>query len=101
MSIDDNTAIAVSDPFARHLMAQYLERRQQDFKAISAALKESNFAAIEAIGHKLGGSGSAYGLDEVTRLGRELETAAQAEDSTAIAARIAELQSFVQHLKLA
>lgn len=101
MSADENTAIAVSDPFARHLMAQYLERREQDFEVIGTALTESNFAAIEAIGHKLGGSGSAYGLDEVTRLGRELERAAQAEDSKAVAARIAELQSYVHQLKLA
>ncbi|MDX2412272.1 MAG: Hpt domain-containing protein [Woeseiaceae bacterium] len=101
MTRDSDTAIAVSDPFARHLMAQYLERREQDFKAIGTALAESDFAAIEAIGHKLRGSGSAYGLDEVTRLGWELEKAAQAEDSVVIADRMSELQSYVHHLKLA
>lgn len=101
MTSDDDTAIEVSDPFARHLMAQYLERREQDFRAIATALTESDFAAIEAIGHKLGGSGSAYGLDEVTRLGRELEKAAQAEDSIAVEAHIAELQFYIHHLKLA
>jgi len=101
MTSEADTAIAVSDPFARHLMVQYLERREQDFKAIGTALAESNFAAIEAVGHKLRGSGSAYGLDEVTRLGRELERAAQAEDSAVIANRMAELQSYVHHLKLA
>ena len=98
--LDEETAIAVTDPFARRLMAQYLERRGRDFEALSSALADSDFETIELIGHKLFGSGSAYGLHEVTRLGGEFESAAQAQDSPRIVALIGEFESYVQQLKL-
>lgn len=99
-SFDEDTAIAVADPFARRLMAQYLSRRGRDFESLNAALAGSDYAAIELIGHKLFGSGSAYGLHEVTRLGGELESAAQAQESAKIAALIGDLERYVQQLKL-
>ncbi len=97
---DEDTAIAVADPFARRLMAQYLSRRGRDFEALTAALADSEFDTIRLIGHKLFGSGSAYGLHEVTRLGGELESAAQAQNSATIAALIGDLKRYVQRLKL-
>jgi HPt (histidine-containing phosphotransfer) domain-containing protein len=100
MKINEDRAIAVTDPFARRLMVQYLERRGRDSELLSAALADSDFDTIESIGHKLFGSGSAYGLDEVTRLGGELERAAQASDATSIAALISAFEAYVQQLKL-
>jgi len=97
---DNDTAIEIKDPFARRLMAQYLERREQDFNTLGTALANSDFAAIEQIGHRLSGSGSAYGLDEVTRLGAALERAASDKDASAAADSIEKLESFVHHLKL-
>ena len=100
MITEEDTAIAVADPFARRLMVQYLDRRGRDFETLRAAVIDSDFATIELIGHKLFGSGSAYGLHEVTRLGEELESAAQAQNPTTIVAVIEELESYVQQLKL-
>jgi len=99
-AVDDDKAIAVADPFARRLMAQYLSRRAQDFETLGSALDESDFDTIELIGHKLYGSGSAYGLHEVTRLGGELEAAAQNQHSATIAALIDEFECYIQQLKL-
>ena len=101
MITEEDTAIAVADPFARRLMVQYLDRRRRDFEMLSAAVADSDFDTIELIGHKLFGSGSAYGLHEVTRLGEELENAAQAQNPAKIAALIEELETYVQQLKLA
>lgn len=100
MITDGETPIEVADPFARRLMAQYLDRRGRDFELLSAALADSDFGKIELIGHKLFGSGSAYGLHEVTRLGGELENAAQAENSARIVALIKEFETYVHQLKL-
>ena len=102
MVADDETAIAitVADPFARHLMAQYLDRRAQDIKLISAALAESDYDAIILIGHKLFGSGSAYGINEVTRLGGQMEGAGEAQDSAKIATLLGELEAYLKQLKL-
>jgi len=95
------TAIPVADPFARRLMAQYLERREQELKALGSSLAEADFDAIALTAHKLYGSGAAYGLDEVTRLGGELETAARSGESGDVAMLLDELSCYLQHLKLA
>lgn len=100
MAANNDKAIAVADPFARHLMAQYVRRRERDPEILSAALGGSDFEAIKLIGHKLFGSGAAYGLHEVTRLGGELERAAEAQDAEKIRVLIAELERYVQQLKL-
>ena len=100
MVTEVDTAIAVADPFARRLMVQYLDRRRRDFEMLSAAVADSDFDTIELIGHKLFGSGSAYGLHEVSRLGEELENAAQGRNPAKIAALIEELENYMQQLKL-
>jgi len=94
------TAIPIADPFARRLMGRYLERREQDLKSLSSSLAEADFDAIALTAHKLYGSGAAYGLDEVTRLGGELEKAARSGESGDIAVLLDELGRYLQHLKL-
>lgn len=97
---DEDSAIPVADPFARRLMSQYLERREQDLKTLSSSLAEADFEAIALTAHKLYGSGSAYGLDEVTRLGGELEKAAQLRKPDQIAPLLEDLRRYLRRLKL-
>jgi len=98
---DEDSPITVADPFARHLITQYIERREKELKMLNSALAKGDFPAISQTAHKLFGSGAAYGLDEITRLGGELEEAAESRDSTEVAALINELENFVLHLNLA
>lgn len=100
MKGDEDNAIAVSDPFARRLMSQYIERRERELKALRASLAEKDFQGIILTAHKLYGSGAAYGLDEITRLGGELEKAAELRELDKVTDLIRELESFVLHLKL-
>lgn len=97
---NEDTPIAVADPFARHLMTQYIERREKELKVLNDSLAKEEFSAIAQTAHKLYGSGAAYGLDEITRLGGELEEAAKLRDSAKVATLINELGDFVRHLNL-
>lgn len=96
-----NTAISVADPFVRHLIAQYLKRRDEELSVLNSLLAEDDFEAIVLIAHKLYGSGSAYGLDEISRLGAKLERAAGVRESSEVAGLIAELERYLRQLKLA
>ena len=98
---EEDTPIAVADPFARRLMTQYIERREVELKALNTSLAKEDFSAIGQTAHKLYGSGAAYGLDEITRLGGELEEAAESRDSAQVATLISELENFVRHLNVA
>lgn len=81
-------------------MSRYLKRRQQDLQTLERALGESDFAALSLAGHNLSGSGSAYGLDEVSRLGRCIEKAADRQDGPAVRRHLDELAEFVRLIRL-
>jgi len=93
--------IDIEDPFARRLLNQYLERRRADLARLRDALAKSDFASIELTGHNLSGSGAAYGLDTVSELGAELETAAHAADTDAVRSVLDQLEKFVASVTVA
>jgi len=93
--------IEIADPFARRLLGQYLERRKADLAELRAQLADANYTSIELTGHNLSGSGAAYGLDEVSRLGADLESAARSADSDRIRQIVDQLEDFIASVTLA
>ena len=87
--------IEIADPFARRLLSQYLERRRADLAQLRAELADANYTSIELTGHNLSGSGAAYGLDPVSRLGADLESAARSADPDQIRRIIDQLEDFI------
>ncbi len=100
MGSDTDRSIDIADPFARQLMARYLGRRENDLVSLRAALGNGDYDEIEVTGHKLFGSGSAYGLDEISSLGRSIERAAAARDAGGLDLLIADLERFLQNLRV-
>lgn len=90
----------IADPFARQLVGRYLEKRSGDLSKLEDALGKDDFETIRTTGHNLYGSGSAYGLDEVSRIGKELESRAEDRDGHAIARLLAELADFLDRVEL-
>jgi len=95
MNAPSRSAIEISDPFARRLLAKYLERRQSDLTRLRKDLAEDNYAAIELNGHNLSGSGAAYGLEEVSILGAKLEEAAKARQAGRVTELVDALEDFL------
>mgnify|MGYP001549315816 FL=1 len=81
-------------------MARYLKRREKDLELLDQALADSNFEAIERTGHNLSGSGSAYGLDAVSRIGRSIEEAAKRADAAQTRRLLDDLAEFVRNVTL-
>lgn len=100
MGNDSDKPIDISDPFARQLMARYLDRRDSDVGKLRDALRETEFETIRITGHNLFGSGSAYGLDEISRLGERIEKAAELEDTGGLERLIADLETYLRDLKI-
>ena len=98
MGSKSDKEIDIADPFARQLMARYLKRREIDVKKLKAALRGTDFEAIRMTGHNLFGSGGAYGLDEISDLGRSIEAAAEECDARRVEALIGDLERFLENL---
>lgn len=81
-------------------MARYLERRVTDIERLQSALDSSDFETIRITGHNLFGSGAAYGLTEISSLGRCIEEAAENADADRIRALIGDFERFLKDLEL-
>jgi len=92
--------IEIADPFARKLVGQYLENREGDIDKLRGAVHHEDFETIRTTGHNLFGSGSAYGLDEVSRIGARLEKAADEQDAAGISRLVDELADYLRDLEL-
>jgi len=92
--------IEISDPFARRLIGKYLRHRQDDIGKLQSALADADFETIRITGHNLYGSGSAYGLDDISWLGASIEKAADEKDAQGIERLINELKAFLGKLRV-
>lgn len=84
----------------RELIPGYIDNRYLDVQQISICLELKDFESIGLIGHRMKGSGSGYGLDTISRLGKELANAADYEQSTIIADVVKELTSYLAHIRI-
>lgn len=100
MSDKRNKPIEVADPLARQLVARYIGRRENDLALLDQALANSDFDTIRRSGHNLSGSGAAYGMHEVSRLGRCIEDAASSADVELTRRLLDELAVFVRTVKI-
>ncbi len=55
------------------IMPRYLEIRHKELVELETAVQEKDFDQIRMLGHKLKGTGAAYGFDELSRLGNIIE----------------------------
>jgi CheY-like chemotaxis protein len=90
---------AIPESLRRRIPA-YIASCEEEVAGIELALASGELASIQEVGHKLKGTGSAYGFPLITRLGRDLEDAAKAGDRIEIAERLAELGSYLEAIKV-
>lgn len=100
MTVENIVPIEIADPFARKLVGQYLEKREGDIGKLRGALESEDFETIRVTGHNLYGSGSAYGLDEVSRIGANLEQAAEQQDGAGVTRLIDDLAIFLRTVEV-
>jgi HPt (histidine-containing phosphotransfer) domain-containing protein len=66
------------------LAKRFLNRQRRAVKGLWVAMQQSDFDRIRRAGHDLKGSGGAYGLEGLSRIGSELEAAAGARNGSLI-----------------
>lgn len=73
--------IVVVERDLEDLIPGFMQKRQDDIKAILTAVHTKDYEAIRVIGHTLKGIGAGYGFDKITELGAVIEQAGKQQDA--------------------
>jgi len=82
------------------LMPQYLEKRWADLRFARQLLGNGDFFALSRMAHRLHGSASSYGFDDLGVIAEALETAAGAGDPTAVTAQLDAFEAFLRAVRI-
>ncbi len=97
----DGEKIKVTVPgYAVQLVPNFLKNREKDIKEVENSLKKEDFETIQRLGHSMKGSGSIYGFDGITELGKMIETSAKNKDITQIKNNLAELKDYLNRIEI-
>jgi signal transduction histidine kinase/DNA-binding response OmpR family regulator len=88
----------VVEPDMRDVVPGYLEKRKTELSNFYAALAAGNLASIQAMAHKMKGTGAGYGFPFLTEIGGKMEVAALQGHTDELRARIDELASWLGNL---
>lgn len=77
------------------LIPGFMQRRREDVASIRASLSAGDLDKVRITGHSMKGTGGGYGFEELSRIGSELEKAAQAGDADAISSLAVRLEEYL------
>lgn len=92
--------VHIDDPDLLALIPNYLNRLRENLAVLSDAQEKSDFDTIQALGHKLKGSGGGFGLPRISEIGGVLERSAKTHDGALTQTEIRTLQDYVNKLQI-
>jgi len=92
--------VVTIDPDLEDLIPGFLKGRETDLVTIQQALEKEDFERIRLLGHSLKGNGAGYGFDELSRIGRTIETAATTKDVEGIRQASACMADYLRQIEV-
>lgn len=83
------------------VVPDYLESRRWDCAEIERLLASGDMECIQALGHRLKGSGGSFGFDEISAIGEVLEIAAGVPDAEGIRSAVGRLEKYLDRVSVA
>lgn len=87
------------DPLVADLVPAYVREKRSQVPELRRLIEGHDMEGVKRIAHDLKGTGSAYGIPDVTRLGRELETASRQRDEGAAVDLVGELDALLSRVQ--
>lgn len=82
------------------LVPTYLETRKKELVKLKELLNQNAAAEIAAIAHKLAGNAGGYGFQELTDIGRRLESAGKASDKSLMTKEIENIAQYLDSVEV-
>ncbi|HET7206373.1 MAG TPA: ATP-binding protein [Terriglobales bacterium] len=86
----------VGDEQLSAIVPKFISNVRKNPSAIAAALARDDFATIRSLGHNMKGTGSSFGLPQISEIGNELEQAAKQQDADSVRRVTAQLVHFLE-----
>ncbi len=83
-------------PEILRLTSEYLVHRRSDVEAINVGILGNDFELVCRLGHRMKGTGAAYGFPEISQIGRALECAGAARDDEEAECAVLRLADFLE-----
>ncbi len=88
------------DPDIADLVPIFLDNRRREVDELPIAIADRQHDRVYALGHKMKGSGSAYGFHDLSRWGDVIERAAQAQDAMAALRATRQLRHYLDRVDI-
>jgi HPt (histidine-containing phosphotransfer) domain-containing protein len=82
------------------MLTNYVNRCLAALPSAVAALNQSDYGHMRVLGHRLRGSGGAYGIPGLTEIGQVIEEAASRNDAAELGRRLAELEAYLRRVEI-
>jgi HPt (histidine-containing phosphotransfer) domain-containing protein len=87
-------------PGLEQIMPAYLAWRREEVPELLALLAASDFERLAKLSHNIKGTGTSYGLPDLSRIGADLELAAKQCDTDAASAQLTQLNYYLQRVQV-
>lgn len=92
--------VTLDDPDTAALVPGFLQNRRDDVDAMRPLIEAADFGRVQALGHRMKGTGKSYGFAEISRIGAAIELAAHQNDAVALEALANELDAYLTRVKV-
>ena len=99
-TLREEKIIVKADPDIADMIPWYLEKMQEDIKALNEALEKTDYEKIKVTAHRMKGSGANYGFDDISELGKKLERSAGEENAEEIKQFLGDLTSYFDRIEV-
>lgn len=82
------------------LLPNFIKKRRQDLITLKEKVAQSEFTEIKKMGHDLRGVTGAFGYYFLTEIGKEIEVAALAKDTTKLNQLVQQYETLMQNYKI-
>jgi len=94
--MEEERIVVHADPDIADEIPWYQGQVREYIEAIETAMGSADFETIEDAGHRMKGSGEAFGFDAVSEMGKSLEQAAKEKDLDEIGKKLKELSRYIE-----
>jgi len=84
----------------QRMVTEYVNRCLAGLPKAVEALNRSDYGQLRIFGHRLRGSGGAYGIPALTEIGLAMETAASQDDASQLWRQVAALQACLEQIDI-